>query len=203
MLRRTIRESCTCLVCSTIYSTSTIESVQTGFPDCTARRDLGDGSAEELRIEFEFKSLSFHRHGHDPLGADVIVCWKHNWEDCPEHLEIIELSTLIGFVPIVEPKTLSTYQHFCQKKRRESFSFSDIATLWNEGEGSQKPQPKKPLSRWQLFCRDKRREGLSLSEIAKFWHEQQKENGKINRLKSPKIGLGVFGKLIRPKPLVL
>jgi|APSaa5957512622_1039677.scaffolds.fasta_scaffold76197_2 hypothetical protein len=156
----------------------TIESIQTGFPDCTARRDLGDGSAEELRVEFEFESRSFHRHGHDPLGADVIVCWKHNWADCPDHLEIIELSTLIDVVPPVKPKELSTYQRFCQEKRREGYSFSEIAALWHEGDRpsrSKKPKPKKPLSEWHIFCRDKRGEGLSFSEIAKLWHDQQKK----------------------------
>jgi hypothetical protein len=153
----------------------TIESIQTGFPDCIARRDLGDGSFEELRIEFEFKSRSFHQHGHDPQGADLIVCWEHNWAGCPDHLEIIELSTLIGVVPIVDPPKLSTYQKFCQQKRREGYSFSEIATLWSKGEGSRVRSSKKPLSQWQIFCRDKRREGLSLSEISKLWHSQKNE----------------------------
>jgi hypothetical protein len=26
--------------------------------------------------------------------ADMIVCWKHNWPECP--LEVLELSKLVG-----------------------------------------------------------------------------------------------------------
>ena len=26
----------------------------------------------------------------------MIVCWEHNWLECPEQIEIIELSSLIG-----------------------------------------------------------------------------------------------------------
>jgi hypothetical protein len=33
-----------------------IESIQTGFPDCIARRKITDEKWEELKIEFEFKS---------------------------------------------------------------------------------------------------------------------------------------------------
>jgi hypothetical protein len=35
------------------------------------------------------ESKNFLAHGHDVRGADLIVCWKHNWENCP--LEVIEL----------------------------------------------------------------------------------------------------------------
>ena len=27
-------------------------------------------------------------------GCDLIVCWEHNWEECP--LEVIELKTVIA-----------------------------------------------------------------------------------------------------------
>jgi hypothetical protein len=25
----------------------------------------------------------------------VIVCWRHNWPDCPENIQVVELSTVI------------------------------------------------------------------------------------------------------------
>ena len=30
---------------------------------------------------------------HDPAKADIIVCWEHNWPECP--LEVIELKKLV------------------------------------------------------------------------------------------------------------
>ena len=69
-----------------------VESVQAGYPDCTAKKKRRDGSFEEARIEFEFKSSSFKKHKHDPEGCDYIVCWEHDWKDCPSHLVVIELS---------------------------------------------------------------------------------------------------------------
>ena len=72
-----------------------IESAQTGFPDCEAKRRVGAGQWQRVRIEFEFESKNFRDHGHPPDGCDLIVCWRHNWPACPTHLEILELSSLI------------------------------------------------------------------------------------------------------------
>lgn len=66
-----------------------IESIQAGFPDCIARRRIGPNRWEEVRIEFEYDSRSFVTHGHAPDGVDVIVCWRHNWKECPKEIEII------------------------------------------------------------------------------------------------------------------
>lgn len=72
-----------------------VEAVQSGFPDCEAKRQLGPGKWQTVRIEFEFESKSFRDHGHPPEGCDIIVCWRHNWSDCPSNLEILELSSVI------------------------------------------------------------------------------------------------------------
>jgi hypothetical protein len=64
---------------------------QTGFPDCEAMREVARGQWQRVRIEFEFESRNFFRHRHRQDGCDIIVCWKHNWTDCPEHLEVVEL----------------------------------------------------------------------------------------------------------------
>jgi len=42
-----------------------------------------------VRIEFEFASRNFKEHLHDPKGCDMIVCWEHNWPNCP--LPVLEL----------------------------------------------------------------------------------------------------------------
>ena len=72
-----------------------VEAVHAAFPDCEAKRCI-DRRAERwqrVRIEFEFRSRTFRDHGHDPGGCDLIVCWEHNWPDCP--LEVVELRKVI------------------------------------------------------------------------------------------------------------
>jgi len=65
-----------------------VEEIKPGFPDCIARRFTGKGW-ERVRVEFEYSSRNFQRHGHDPAECDVIICWQHDWKDCP--IEVIEL----------------------------------------------------------------------------------------------------------------
>ncbi len=72
-----------------------IETVQTGFPDCEAIRQIGPERWQRVLIEFEFESRNFREHGHPGTGCDVIVCWRHNWEECPERVEVVELSRVI------------------------------------------------------------------------------------------------------------
>jgi hypothetical protein len=73
----------------------TVEAIGTSFPDCEAKRQM-DRKGERwqrVRIEFEYLSSDFKRHGHPIEGCDLIVCWKHDWQECP--LEVIELSEVI------------------------------------------------------------------------------------------------------------
>jgi hypothetical protein len=67
-----------------------VESIQSGFPDCDAKLRRKDGTFEGVRIEFEFRSSEFQRHKHDPAGCEFIVCWEHDWPECP--LSVIDLS---------------------------------------------------------------------------------------------------------------
>jgi hypothetical protein len=77
----------------------TVEAVQSGFPDCEAKRQISPERWQRVHLEFEFESRNFRDHGHSFTGCDVIVCWRHNWPDCPGHLEILELSSLIKSLP--------------------------------------------------------------------------------------------------------
>ncbi len=72
-----------------------IEAMQNSFPDCEAKRRIGPHRWQRVLIEFEFESRNFRDHGHPASGCDVIVCWRHNWDDCPSHLEVVELSSVI------------------------------------------------------------------------------------------------------------
>ena len=69
-----------------------IQSMQTAFPDCEALRWV-NGWWERLRIEIEYQSFNFVKHRHDPKGCDLIVCWEHNWPECP--LEVLELRQVV------------------------------------------------------------------------------------------------------------
>lgn len=73
-----------------------IEEIKPGFPDCIARRFTGKGW-ERVAIEFEYKSANFVSHGHNPGECDMIVCWEHDWSDCP--LEVVELRDVIQSLP--------------------------------------------------------------------------------------------------------
>jgi len=70
-----------------------VSRIQPGFPDCEAMREVRKGQWQYTRIEFELESRNFLVHDHPVAGCDVIVCWNHNWEDCP--LEVIELKKVI------------------------------------------------------------------------------------------------------------
>jgi Homing endonuclease associated repeat len=72
-----------------------VTRIQTEFPDCEAMRKSGHDQWQRLRLEFEFESRNFLAHQHDPQGCDLVVCWTHNWPECPEHLEVLELSAIV------------------------------------------------------------------------------------------------------------
>jgi hypothetical protein len=76
-----------------------VEIVKSGFPDCEAKRVIRGkaGKWQRVRIEFEYSSRSFKVHGHDPDLCDVIVCWEHNWPDCP--IEVLELRSALASIP--------------------------------------------------------------------------------------------------------
>lgn len=73
-----------------------VEAIQSGFPDCEAKRciDPNQDRWQRVRIEFEFRSRNFRDHGHDAAQCDLIVCWEHDWPDCP--IEVVELRSVIG-----------------------------------------------------------------------------------------------------------
>jgi len=70
-----------------------VEAVQAGFPDCEAKRQIRPGVWQRVHIEFEFQSRNFRDHGHPVHGCDLIVCWHHNWPECP--LEVVELRSIL------------------------------------------------------------------------------------------------------------
>lgn len=67
-----------------------------GFPDCEAMREIRRGIWQRVRIEFEYESRNFQKHGHRRDGCDVIVCWRHNWKGCPKNIQVVELRRLVA-----------------------------------------------------------------------------------------------------------
>ncbi len=67
---------------------------QTGFPDVEAMRLLQNGRMKRELIELEYLSGNFRRHAHDARRCGLIVCWEHNWPECP--VEVIELRRFFG-----------------------------------------------------------------------------------------------------------
>jgi hypothetical protein len=72
-----------------------VQRIQTEFPDCEAMRRVREDSWQRVRIEFEFESRNFLKHLHRAEDCDLIVCWSHNWPDCP--LEVVELRKVMGW----------------------------------------------------------------------------------------------------------
>jgi hypothetical protein len=48
-----------------------------------------------VNVEVEMYSRNFVAHGHDAKKCDVIVCWVHNWQECPEWIEVVELRKVV------------------------------------------------------------------------------------------------------------
>jgi hypothetical protein len=69
-----------------------VTRMQTDFPDCEAMRRIEGNRWQRVRIEFEYESRNFVKHGHDASGCDLIICWTNNWPECP--VEVLELEEL-------------------------------------------------------------------------------------------------------------
>jgi hypothetical protein len=65
-----------------------------GFPDCEAFRVMEGNRLQRVKIELEQQSRNYLLHGHPIDGCDLIICWEHNWPECP--IEVIELKKLVG-----------------------------------------------------------------------------------------------------------
>lgn len=57
-------------------------------PDCVAIT----AEEKEVRIEFEFVSSNFLLHNHKKENCDLIICYIHNWKECP--VKVLELKNL-------------------------------------------------------------------------------------------------------------
>lgn len=92
-----------------------IESIQNRFPDAMGidyRSEKETG--ERKRIEFEHRSSDYN---HPPEGCDIIVCWEHDWKDCPKTIEVIELKSELEKLSSTEPSLPREVKSFIESRR--------------------------------------------------------------------------------------
>jgi HNH endonuclease len=70
-----------------------VTRVQQPFPDLEVMREVSPGLWQRVPAEMEYESRNFLVHGHDPDKVALLVCWVHNWPECP--VEVIELSQVL------------------------------------------------------------------------------------------------------------
>ena len=99
--------------------------VQSEFPDCEAFVEVAPGKLQRLKIEFENESRNFLKHGHDPKGCDLIICWKHNWPECP--VEVLELRSVMA-QSILEADQESGKRLLTTEAERKTQTFPRIDT---------------------------------------------------------------------------
>jgi len=92
-----------------------IETIQDAFPDAIGidyrnRTDVG----LRKRIEFEFLSSNYN---HPLDGCDILVCWEHDWKDCPESIEVIELKSELGKIGSVHLKFSKDIEEFITRRK--------------------------------------------------------------------------------------
>jgi hypothetical protein len=87
---------------------------RSAFPDCVAIRNK-----IMWRIEFEYTSRDFRRHRHAPEGCDLIVCWRHDWPDCP--LRVLALEEIVKKLH-PDPRTTGHSRTLRLSRRREAAS---------------------------------------------------------------------------------
>jgi hypothetical protein len=79
-----------------------IEALRAEVPDCEGKRclDTTGNQWEHVKLSFEYKSSDFKKHGHSEDESDIIVCWLHDWDDCP--LEVLELRSTVSLLDVSE-----------------------------------------------------------------------------------------------------
>ncbi|KKT14041.1 MAG: hypothetical protein UV92_C0008G0032 [Parcubacteria group bacterium GW2011_GWA1_43_27] len=70
-----------------------IEGIRSKFPDAQLRRKTNHGTYVQCMAEFEFKSSNYQLHKHPLKGCNLIICWQHDWKDCP--IEVLELKKFV------------------------------------------------------------------------------------------------------------
>jgi len=60
----------------------------TRCPDAILVKD-----GKTIRVEFEYTSMNFKRHKHNPEDVDLVICWIDDWLECP--LPVLSLEVYV------------------------------------------------------------------------------------------------------------
>lgn len=64
-----------------------LESISSDFPEAEAKRCSGTQELfvrwEQLKLHFEYRSLDIKKYEDRLFLCDLVVCWHHDWEECP------------------------------------------------------------------------------------------------------------------------
>jgi predicted RNA-binding protein with PUA-like domain len=113
-----------------------LESIQPGSPNCTARVRAGDASRRIL-IDFKVRSRSYRGAAASSKGERWLVCWEHDWPECPKRIKVIELRKEhgLGFNVWAQPVSDDAPAHFSSQlskvKKRCTWS---VASQAQEGD---------------------------------------------------------------------
>ncbi len=97
-----------------------VHRIQPEFPDCEAMRLVGEDRCELVKAEFEYESRNFLKHMHDVKGCNMIICWRHNWPECP--LEVLELKSLLPKLQDYQTSYLPSAEESCNSKSWKRFN---------------------------------------------------------------------------------
>lgn len=175
-----------------------VQLVRQGYPDCKAVRSLGDGRYEEVNIEFEFRSYGFKPHLKSETKTDFIVCWEHDWPECPQDIQVLELRSLIQSGQLNPAPEAPTGEEEARAKQKITYSLEDlIKENWEHSKGLLKE-----------FERALRRVGKYNRRITKFYIAYSFAGGRsVVEIVPQRQGLKVYfrpkRRYLKPKDLQL
>jgi hypothetical protein len=122
-----------------------IEAIRQGFPDALVvdyRANPNRGVKKS--IEFEFASSHFARQKHPVKGAQIIVCWEHDWKNAPKEIEVLELKSLIQNLKREESATNVSFTIPKGAVKVPSSAYVSVGYATTAGTGLLTPKKEKP-----------------------------------------------------------
>jgi len=84
-----------------------IEFIRTKFPDAAVFENSSKGYIRRY-IEFEFKSSGFKAHLKSKRKCHYVVCWEHDWKDCPVPVRELKREIPVILSDAVKDRKVST-----------------------------------------------------------------------------------------------
>jgi hypothetical protein len=75
------------------------------------------------KVEFEYQSSNFLLHKHDPEACDLLICWIHDWEECP--LSVFELSNPVWKHTEIKPISIEALVNYWKQRALKAEKHSE------------------------------------------------------------------------------